>query len=162
MRAPQRVVWSEGLFMTPQHLQQQDLYHEAYVAARVAALVPYDWGVVELEIDEEALRAGQLQLLRFVGVMADGLPVAFERGQTEAPAARAVEEVQVGSRPLEVFLGVPKEREGLDSYGSEGVVGAPARYTVASRQVGDLTAAGSTAQVGFARSNVRLVLGGER
>lgn len=158
MRAPQRVVWSEGLFMTPQHLQQQDLYHEAFVAARVGALAPYDWGVLELELDTEALRSGQLQLLRFRGVLADGLPLAFERGQAEAPAARAVDEVQVGNRPLEVFLGVPKEREGQDSYAGDG---GNARFAVANRNVADLAQAGSAVQVGFARANVKLVLGGE-
>ena len=26
MKTPQRVVWSEGMFMSPQHLQQQDAY----------------------------------------------------------------------------------------------------------------------------------------
>ena len=29
MKAPQRVVWSEGMLVSPQHFQQQDLYHEA-------------------------------------------------------------------------------------------------------------------------------------
>ena len=28
MTVPHRVVWSEGLLVSPQHLQQADLYHE--------------------------------------------------------------------------------------------------------------------------------------
>ena len=31
MSAHNRVVWSEGLFMQPQHFQQQDRYFERYV-----------------------------------------------------------------------------------------------------------------------------------
>ena len=46
MKVSQRVIWSEGMFMSPQHLQQLDRYHEAHVGARVGALFPYDWGLV--------------------------------------------------------------------------------------------------------------------
>ena len=31
-----KVVWSEGLFLRPQHLQQQERYLERYVDLRVA------------------------------------------------------------------------------------------------------------------------------
>ena len=34
MKIPQRVVWSEGMFMNPQHLQQADLYHESLLLGR--------------------------------------------------------------------------------------------------------------------------------
>ena len=41
---PRKPVWTEGLFMTPQHLQQSDLYHEALLQARVQAALSYGWG----------------------------------------------------------------------------------------------------------------------
>lgn len=44
MKAPLRVVWSEGLLMSPQHLQQLDLYHERLVGGRLDALEPLNWG----------------------------------------------------------------------------------------------------------------------
>jgi type VI secretion system protein ImpJ len=34
-----KVVWSEGLFLRPQHFQQQDRYFERYVETRCQALV---------------------------------------------------------------------------------------------------------------------------
>ncbi len=40
MKVPQRVIWSEGMFMSPQHLQQLDRYHEQYVASRLNAMGP--------------------------------------------------------------------------------------------------------------------------
>ena len=73
MKIPQRVVWSEGMFMNPQHLQQADLYHESLLSARLGAMTPYDWGVVEMDVDDKALAAGQFQLLRFFGILPDGL-----------------------------------------------------------------------------------------
>lgn len=162
MSPAQRVLWTEGLFMTPQHLQQQDLYHEALLEARVGALSPYTWGVASLEIDAEALAAGQLELLRFSGVLPDGTPATLERGQPEAPAARPVEpHFKAQTRVLEVFLGLPKER--LLEQG--GAVQAEAqrlvRATPVNRQVPDLTAASNTAQVAFGQRNFALLFGDE-
>jgi type VI secretion system protein ImpJ len=42
--ANSKVVWSEGLFLQPQHFQQQDRYFERYVETRCQSLVPYSWG----------------------------------------------------------------------------------------------------------------------
>ena len=89
MKIPQRVVWSEGMFMNPQHLQQADLYHESLLAARLGAMTPYDWGVVEMEVDEKALSAGQFQLLRFFGILPDGLPGALRARPARGAAGPA-------------------------------------------------------------------------
>ena len=55
MSAYNKILWSEGLFLRPQHFQQQDRWVEQALKARVAALGPYWWGVSELEIDRDAL-----------------------------------------------------------------------------------------------------------
>ena len=55
MRSLQRLVWSEGMLLSPQHLQALDRFHETYAAARIAALAPIDWGVLEVELDSSAL-----------------------------------------------------------------------------------------------------------
>ena len=36
MKPLQRIVWSEGMLMSPQHFQQQDAYHEGLLHERVA------------------------------------------------------------------------------------------------------------------------------
>jgi len=40
MKGLQRVVWSEGMLVSPQHLQQADLYHERLLDCRLAATSP--------------------------------------------------------------------------------------------------------------------------
>ena len=39
MKPPARVIWSEGLLMTPQHMQHLDRFHEERLNARLGALV---------------------------------------------------------------------------------------------------------------------------
>ena len=45
MSAHNRVVWSEGLFLQPQHFQQQDRYFERYVETRCQALIALQLGL---------------------------------------------------------------------------------------------------------------------
>jgi type VI secretion system protein ImpJ len=161
MKPPQRVVWSEGMLVSPQHMQQQDLYHERLLDERVAALAPYRWGVVTVEIDPGALGTNQLRITRFVGVLPDGQYVGFESGDAECPPARPVEEHFGPTRPsCEIFLGLPKEREGVPSIDTEQATtsarvtkSARARYRSTSRTIADLTGTAADLSMAFAHRN---------
>jgi type VI secretion system protein ImpJ len=74
MTARNRVVWSEGLFLQPQHFQQQDRYLEQYVESRCRSLIPHSWGFTEIAIERDHLRIGRFGLSRAVGVFPDGTP----------------------------------------------------------------------------------------
>jgi type VI secretion system protein ImpJ len=162
MRAPQRIVWSEGMFMSPHHLQQLDLYHESFLESRIGSVSLYPWGVISLQLDMEALRAGQVHILEFSGVLPDGLPVVFDAGQEESPAARPVEgHFPPTQQVLEVYLGLPKERNDVESYGSAGKLGSSPRFSPRSRPVGDLHASTSVVQISFAQRNMKLLFGNE-
>jgi type VI secretion system protein ImpJ len=159
---PQRVLWSEGMLMSPHHLQQQDLYHEHLLFARTEALSPYGFGALAVEIDPSALARGELRLAAFSGVLPDGMPVAFELGDADAPAARPIgEHYPAGqTQPLEIFLAMPHEREGIPSFADPGS-GVAARFTAGSRKVADLYEGGNQAEVTFGRRNLTLLFGDE-
>ena len=53
-----KVVWSEGMFLQPQHFQQHDRYVQALVERRAAGLRPYSWGFSTLKIDPQQLLLG--------------------------------------------------------------------------------------------------------
>ena len=69
-----KVVWSEGLFLRPHHLQQSDRYLEHLVEARVRHVTPYPWGFSALEIDRDLAQQSKFGLRRAAGVMPDGTP----------------------------------------------------------------------------------------
>jgi type VI secretion system protein ImpJ len=69
-----KVVWSEGMFLQPQHFQQQDRYFEHLVRERVAALRPYGWGITELRINHELLGVGKFAISQCRGIFEDGTP----------------------------------------------------------------------------------------
>jgi type VI secretion system protein ImpJ len=152
------------MFVSPQHLQAQDRYHEQILDGRVQALSPFPWGVLALEIDRAALGAGQLRLERFEGIFPGGLAVGFGGSDAEAPPPRAVaEHFPAQARALEVHLAIPRERDGLAAYGPEGTDAAATRtrYAISTRAVQDATQPGAAASVSFARPNLAVLLGAE-
>jgi type VI secretion system protein ImpJ len=161
MKAPRRPVWSEGMLLSPQHLQSLDRHHEALVAARVGAVSPDDWGVLSLELDAAALAAGQVRLVRFAGVLPDGLPVAFDEADGDAPPARGLaEHFPAAARSVDVHLAVARQRDGVPAYAEEGQA-QRIRFVSSSRPVEDATAPGQQLAVALARPNATILFGDE-
>jgi type VI secretion system protein ImpJ len=159
------------MLVSPQHLQQQDLYHERLLDQRIAALAPYRWGVVSAEIDAGGLGADQLRVTNFVGVLPDGTYVAFETGDPECPPARPIAAHFTPTQQFcEVFLGLPREREGVPSISLEqstsatagaATKAARARFRALSRPVADLTGNAADLSMAFAQRNTVVLFGDE-
>jgi type VI secretion system protein ImpJ len=173
MKNPQRVVWTEGMFMAPQHLQQLDIYHEALLDRRVRAVSPYGWGVTNVELDPAALSAGRVSIAKFAGVLPDGSYLAFDQGDRHAPSPRPIEtHFPPSQRDLEIYLAVPREREGIANYAADGggngngqgqgkAAQARTRFTLARRNVPDLASQAAEIAVDFAEPNVEILFGAE-
>jgi type VI secretion system protein ImpJ len=160
MKATQKIVWSEGLLMAPQHLQQQDRYHEALLCDRLDALTPFNWGVLRVDVDKKALSAGQVQLTVFEGVLPDGVVLSLRSGHPELPGVRSIaEHFPHAATHLDVYLGLPEEREGVDNFAED--PGAQVRYGASTRSMQDLAGSGSSAEVPFARRRPLLLFGNE-
>lgn len=72
----QRVVWHEGLFLTPQHLQQHDRYWSDQSLRQLRTLQSHYWGLTEITFDQELLQTGQLVCRSVSGIFKNG--VAFD------------------------------------------------------------------------------------
>jgi type VI secretion system protein ImpJ len=108
MSSHNKVVWSEGLFLQPQHFQQQDRHFERYVEARCQALVPHSWGFTEIELERDFLSIGKFGLRRAAGVFPDGTPV---RMPDDDPLPAPID-VGTQVRDQIVYLAVPLRRDG--------------------------------------------------
>ncbi|MBS0396229.1 MAG: type VI secretion system baseplate subunit TssK [Proteobacteria bacterium] len=98
-----KVVWSEGLFLRPQHFQQQERYHERYVETRVEALRAHGWGATELEFERDLLKIGKLGLRRAVGVFPDGTPFRMPDDHPLPPPL----EIGASLRDQVIYLAAP-------------------------------------------------------
>src|SRR5262245_28297431 len=108
MSSYNRVVWSEGLFLQPQHFQQQDRYFERYVEGRCQALVANSWGFAEIELERDLMSIGKFGLRRVEGVFPDGTPFRMPDDDPLPPPIDISAEV----RDQIVYLALPLRRSG--------------------------------------------------
>ena len=157
-----KVVWTEGMLLTPHHFQQLDSYHEELLNTRLAALDPYGWGVLDLQLNRESIANGYFDLVRCRAVMPDGLLVNVPEVE-QSPPPRAVEgHFEMADERLDVYLAVPARRAGainFQAFGADG--GQMVRYLQDAGLVPDETTGDNERQVAFARGNVRLLFADE-
>ena len=67
-----RVIWQEGLFVLPQHFQQQQRNHEYHLNQRMDALADFAWGFTSLVLNPDLLAQGQIMIVRPPGARPAG------------------------------------------------------------------------------------------
>lgn len=89
-----KVVWSEGIFLRPHHLQQQDRYLEHLLEARTRHASPYPWGFSALEIDRDLAQQAKFSVRRAAGIMPDGTPFDIPADSPLPPPLTIPEQTQ--------------------------------------------------------------------
>lgn len=158
----QKVLWTEGMFLTPHHLQQWDRYHTGILKRQWKALNPFGWGVRRLQIDAEALSGGNFVLSELQAVMPDGLVLDMPEndplpsGRPIAPFFPSQQDV------MPVYLAVPVVRQGIVESSPDGAVsGRPTRYRSRAIDVRDSQTGVDEKQIEVGSINPRLVFEGE-
>ena len=155
MSVNNKVVWSEGLFLQPHHLQQQERFVERYVEGRCQGLAPHAWGFTELEIERDQLSIGKLGLRRAAGVLADGTPFRMPEDDPLPPPIDVGEQV----RDQLVYLALPLRRAGAADVQRGDAVDQLARHDVREIEIRDAASAqGTLAVVETGALRTRLLL----
>ncbi|MBX3600488.1 MAG: type VI secretion system baseplate subunit TssK [Rubrivivax sp.] len=151
-----KVMWTEGMFLQPQHFQQQDRFVARQLDSRFAAGQAWPRGFSSLQVDDAALLQGKVMITAARGVMPDGLAFAVPADDPAPPAF----DVPADARDQVVVLAVPQARPGVTESDVEGGETAmPPRWRVADIEAADVHATSlRAAPVQVGRLNLRLML----
>jgi len=155
MSLDSKVVWSEGMFLNPQHFQQQERYFERLVEQKCSAYGAYGWGVHDFEIDQQLLTLGKVSVTKGRGVFPDGTPFSFPDVDDSPP----VFEVPENTHATIVYLCVPVRRPGaVDVIEDENAQGLARFYSTEqeSRDVSNET--GDSIALNVGKLRLRLLL----
>jgi len=153
MSSHDSVVWSEGMFLLPQHFQQQERYHRARLAQVLRALQPHGWGFAALKIDAAQLALGTLALGACEGIMPDGSPFAL----TDEELARLRYPVADNERDVQLVLALAVNRPGVSDTETDPRDDSLARHRVSEVMVADANAEGAEpACLQVSRLNLKL------
>jgi len=131
-----KVVWTEGLFLQPQHFQQQDRYVERLVRSSTAGLRPFAYGLTQLEIDTDLLTLGKFALRSVAGIFPDGTPFSIP-GDVEHPQPIDLPEI---ARNGAVYLILPARQPGGVEAAPADRVETVARFTIGEHEASDTNA----------------------
>ncbi|EGA70437.1 hypothetical protein VISI1226_00190 [Vibrio sinaloensis DSM 21326] len=154
MDAFKKVVWQEGMFIAPQHFQQQDRYVQNYVRQNVETLAGFApfYGVTELTINHELLKIGKLSIASSAGVFPDGTQFEMQHEVARNITAGTIETV--------VYLALPISLQGNNDYGEE--KSDQGRYLTRSINVFDTsTSENASVELDVAHLNISIKLEGE-
>ncbi|TVZ38909.1 type VI secretion system protein ImpJ [Alteromonadaceae bacterium 2753L.S.0a.02] len=155
MSLESKVVWQEGMFLNPQHFQQQERYFERYINERCAASGEYNWGVQEFEIDQQLLKLGKISVTKAKGVLPDGTPFSAP-DVDDVPPVLDVPENTLNSR---VYLAIPLRRPGAIEVQTEDSLQGLARYFSREHEVRDVTKEGGDAhKLNLGKLRLKLLL----
>lgn len=103
-----KVIWSQGLFFRPHHLQQHDRYLEHFVDARCSNLLSFGWGFTEIEIDKNQLLLGKFSIISCKGLLSDGTPFNIPE---DSPRPEPIS-ISKNSSNEKIYLALPLKQNG--------------------------------------------------
>jgi type VI secretion system protein ImpJ len=159
-----RIVWSEGLFVTPHHFQQWDLFQEAQLAERLFATQPYPWGIHAMEWDAEALAGGSFRLLSFRALFPSGVSIRLPDFDPPPPSISFADAFGAKLDTIDVFIGLPHRRSGWPNCDLSEGFSAPTeevRYEAKTVSVSDENTGRNDRPIQGARLRLKLLLSTE-
>jgi type VI secretion system protein ImpJ len=134
------VIWSEGLLLSHQHLQQSDRAIRHLLHERLQRVFPFGWGFSGLKLDHDAARNGRIAIASASGVFRGGS--SFELpGEDPLPASRLLEgHFDARAASVEIHLGLSSGESGRAQRGARLVPGAAGpRYDADTVELEDET-----------------------
>jgi len=159
MQGEGRVGWREGLFLRPQHFQQQDRHTDALIRARTEPLQPYPWGVIELKINQDLASLGKFAVQRCAGLLPDGQPFS---APDDVPPPDPLD-VPEDTRDAIVYLTLPARQAGAVEFRPRSAADVASRFLVEEQEALDSYSENRTAELlEIARPNLRFGISHEQ
>ena len=146
-------VWSEGLFLRPQHFQLSERGRASALHARLDGALAYPWGIVELQLSDNLAQGAQVGVERLVVVLPDGEVV---RIPLDGPPPLPFD-VDSQVRGEILYLTLPADQSGAVAFAyAQAADASIARYHIVEQDVIDATDPARAADtIEVARANLR-------
>jgi type VI secretion system protein ImpJ len=160
MRQLQPVIWAKGTFLTPNHLQLQDLFLESLLEFRWDALNFRPWGLLSLQVDREALAGGYFTIQSAAGIFPDGLVFDIPAADPAPPPKPLAQYLKGEQESIDLYLAIPPYRYGGLNVAAP-MQNADTRYLAEMLVARDENTGLNERQVQVARKNLRLLVDAE-
>ena len=157
-----KIVWNEGMLLTPHHFQQWDNYHEELLNSRIQSTLQYEYGVLDLQVSNEAVANGNFQIINLRGVLPDGLMVNVPDAESVPDMRPVGNHFPTEAASLGVHIAIPVKKYGEANYQANGSRSTNnLRFLQEGVSVKDETTGSNEQPVALAKSNLRIIFDDE-
>ena len=156
MKSGLKVLWGEGLFLRPQHFQQQDLYHESRLHEVSLALHPYPWGVRQIHIDKDGLINNSLRISQLDLIFQDG-EIYTAPGKDNLPESVDLTNIPLSQQTITFHIGIPSIKDFGGNFSAAGKHSTTIRYAQENAETPDLYTQAAAAELSYLKKSVRLI-----
>lgn len=157
-----KIVWNEGMLLSPHHFQQWDNYHEELLNARFRSTFVFGYGVLDFQVNNEAIANANFQLTNCRAIMPDGLVVNAPDSDAVPDLRPVGDHFKAEAEKLGVHLAIPAMKVGEANYQANGAKASTTlRYLQEGALVKDETSGTNEQPLAFARSNFRIIFDDE-
>lgn len=150
-----KVAWKDGMFLLPQHFQQEARHTEAALRLLQLGTQPLGFGVLDLSLNEQALSEGRVELQSCRAIWPDGTPYhapLFDPPPPALPIPNAAT-----ARLFEVYLTLPARRPQVALWGSDRER-RDSRFLIREQEIADDGDPDQVQSIEVAVKNARLVI----
>lgn len=156
MRFEEVLHWADGLFLQPHHLQNLQRSVFEYSRKNRTIYMPYPYGLIDFDIDVDALASFRVIVKRFSAVMPDGMEISMP-GNVVLPPLDLSVTLKDHFENIMIYLAVPLWSE-FDANQSDGSLsGAKRLFSTVERFVRDENTGDNEIPVVTRRINARLI-----
>ena len=156
MTMPSKVLWAEGLHLSPQLFQQQDRYHEGRLHQTAETLHPYSWGVRKAVLDLESLKTNTLAFAELSIVFPDG-EMCDAPNSNPLPLGIDLAALGADVQQITYYAAIPSLVPSGGNMATPGLAAPSARFSDATQATPDLFTQAVAENVRYLKTMVRLV-----
>ena len=159
-----KIVWNEGMLLTPHHFQQWDNYHEELLNSRVHSVMQYDYGVLDLQVNNEAIANGNFQITELPSRDARRLVVNVPDAEAVPDLRPVGDHFRVEAEKLGRSSCDPGEKIGRSKFSGERRTRRVQQSAVPAGRISwskDETSGTNEQPIAYAKSNFRIIFDDE-
>lgn len=162
MKKTPQVLWAEGMFLRPHHLQTAERYREEALQREIQRIQPFFYGLQSLDVAPDQLENFVFEIRDVSLKLKDGTALSSDSTLRLSPRSFK-NELDKASGRMRVFVGVPVMRETAPNTFApgEGPAGVDRRYVAENAEVLDENLGTNPQPVGTRRCNGKLFFGAE-
>ena len=162
MKKTPQVLWAEGMFLRPHHLQTAERYREEALQREIQRIQPFFYGLQSLDVAPDQLENFVFEIRDVSLKLKDGTALSSDSTLRISPRSFK-NELDKASGRMRVFVGVPVARENAPNTFApgEGPAGVDRRWVAENAEALDENTGGNPQPVGVRRCNGKLFFGAE-